>query len=97
MPKPEITINTTAYAVVTKTVKKSGHAARVYLDKTWADREVMVLLMQPPREKHSVENDTRVPEKKITDPIVGSDEIETRNPIERTAVNAVKMVGKRIG
>ncbi len=85
-----MSISTTAYAVVTKTVKPSGRTGHIYLDRTWIGKEVMILLKEPPEEP--IAETTKTSHSETTDRKEGLAEVLEKKPM----TDGLKMVGKRI-
>lgn len=43
----EMNVSTIAYEVIEKTVKPGGNSGRVYVPKSWINKRVKVLLLEP--------------------------------------------------
>lgn len=50
----EMEVTTTAYEVIEKIVKSGGNSGRVYVPKSWRDKKVKVLLIEPIDENKDV-------------------------------------------
>ena len=44
-------IKTKCYGSIEKIARNGGHSARVFVPPSWKDKKVVVILLEPPKEK----------------------------------------------